>query len=126
MVTFLVDLWIIKSIMTALFHVPVTRNWALSFIHVRKSHIWFPLSNISKSLNTMSETIIGMPSLIADYILFRILELCPLICPKILLCFSWSGHIHVLFFWVFFIISSPGPKVQVNYCHHLASVVCRL
>ena len=25
-----------------------------------------------------------------------------------------------------FFISSPGPKVQVNYCHHLASVVCRL
>ena len=24
------------------------------------------------------------------------------------------------------IISSPGPKVQVNYCHHLASVVCCL
>jgi hypothetical protein len=24
------------------------------------------------------------------------------------------------------IFSSPGPKVQVNYCHHLASVVCRL
>jgi hypothetical protein len=23
-------------------------------------------------------------------------------------------------------ISSPGPKVQVNYCHHLASVVCKL
>jgi hypothetical protein len=23
-------------------------------------------------------------------------------------------------------ISSPGPKVQVNYCHHLASVVRRL
>ena len=23
------------------------------------------------------------------------------------------------------IFSSPGPKVQVNYCHHLASVVCR-
>ena len=22
--------------------------------------------------------------------------------------------------------SSPGPKVQVNYCHHLVSVVCRL
>ena len=22
--------------------------------------------------------------------------------------------------------SSPGPKVQVNYCHHLASVVCCL
>ena len=24
------------------------------------------------------------------------------------------------------LISSPGPKVQVNYCHHLASVVCKL
>ena len=24
------------------------------------------------------------------------------------------------------IFSSPGPKVHVNYCHHLASVVCRL
>ena len=22
--------------------------------------------------------------------------------------------------------SSPGPKVHVNYCHHLASVVCKL
>ena len=27
---------------------------------------------------------------------------------------------------VHFLISSPGPKVHVNYCHHLASVVCRL
>ena len=32
------------------------------------------------------------------------------------------------FFWGFFFcvpcfISSPGPKVQVNHCHHLASVV---
>ena len=27
---------------------------------------------------------------------------------------------------IHFIFSSPGPKVQVNYCHHLASVVCRL
>ena len=24
------------------------------------------------------------------------------------------------------VFSSPGPKVQVNYCHHLASGVCRL
>jgi hypothetical protein len=24
------------------------------------------------------------------------------------------------------IFSSPGPKVHVNYCHHLASVVCKL
>ena len=29
-------------------------------------------------------------------------------------------HGHIIF------ISSPGPKVQVNYCHHLASVVCCL
>ena len=26
--------------------------------------------------------------------------------------------------WCLF--SSPGPKVHVNYCHHLASVVCKL
>ena len=24
------------------------------------------------------------------------------------------------------VFSSPGPKVHVNYCHHLASVVCKL
>jgi hypothetical protein len=24
------------------------------------------------------------------------------------------------------LVSSPGPKVHVNYCHHLASVVCKL
>ena len=24
------------------------------------------------------------------------------------------------------VFNSPGPKVQVNYCHHLASVVCKL
>ena len=24
------------------------------------------------------------------------------------------------------LFSSPGPKVQVNYCHHMASVVCKL
>ena len=24
------------------------------------------------------------------------------------------------------LFSSPGPKVQVNYCHHLASVVCKI
>ena len=29
----------------------------------------------------------------------------------------------ILMLWL---ISSPGPKVHVNYCHHLASVVCRL
>ena len=27
---------------------------------------------------------------------------------------------------VYLFISLPGPKVQVNYCHHLASVVCKL
>jgi hypothetical protein len=34
--------------------------------------------------------------------------------------------IHLQFGFSQFIISSPGPKVQVNYCHHLASVVCKL
>ena len=29
-------------------------------------------------------------------------------------------------FRVIALFSSPGPKVQVNYCHHLASVVCKL
>jgi hypothetical protein len=29
-------------------------------------------------------------------------------------------------FLSFQVFSSPGPKVHVNYCHHLASVVCRL
>ena len=29
-------------------------------------------------------------------------------------------------FCSFDLFSSPGPKVHVNYCHHLASVVCRL
>ena len=46
------------------------------------------------------------------------------------------GRIFILIkFWQFevflkcccsIIFSSPGPKVQVNYCHHLASVVCKL
>jgi hypothetical protein len=25
----------------------------------------------------------------------------------------------------YYFFSSPGPKVHVNYCHHLASVVCK-
>jgi hypothetical protein len=33
-------------------------------------------------------------------------------------------HVQIYIFWLLF--SSPGPKVQVNYCHHLASVVCKL
>ena len=33
----------------------------------------------------------------------------------------------ILYFYCFFpLISSPGPKFHVNYCHHLASIVCRL
>jgi hypothetical protein len=31
-----------------------------------------------------------------------------------------------VYFQIPWLISSPGPKVHVNYCHHLASVVCRL
>jgi hypothetical protein len=45
----------------------------------------------------------------------------------------WNSHWMVLFqkcVWPFdqsfFFFSSPGPKVQVNYCHHLPSVVCKL
>ena len=34
--------------------------------------------------------------------------------PRVMYCYST------------FLFSSPGPKVQVNYCHHLASVVRRL
>jgi hypothetical protein len=32
----------------------------------------------------------------------------------------------VTHFGVIALFSSPGPKVHVNYCHHLASVVCKL
>ena len=32
---------------------------------------------------------------------------------------------HFIVFW-HKLFSSPGPKVQVNYCHHLVSVVCKL
>ena len=28
--------------------------------------------------------------------------------------------------YYYYLFSSPGPKVHLNYCHHLASVVCRL
>jgi hypothetical protein len=35
-------------------------------------------------------------------------------------------HIFSLFKPFCPIFSSPGPKIRVNYCHHLASVVCRL
>ena len=35
--------------------------------------------------------------------------------------YGWMIVWHVII-----IFSSPGPKVHVNYCHHLASVVCRL
>jgi hypothetical protein len=33
---------------------------------------------------------------------------------------NWRFRLYVVY-----LFSSPGPKVQVNYCHHLASVVCR-
>jgi hypothetical protein len=36
-------------------------------------------------------------------------------------CCSFQSTLLSIFFF-----SSPGPKVQVNYCHHLASVVRRL
>ena len=39
--------------------------------------------------------------------------------------YMYSNLLFLCFLWLIpFIFSSPGPKVQVNYCHHLASVVC--
>ena len=110
MVTFLVDLWIIKSIITTLFHVPVTRNWALSFIHVRKSHIWFPLSNISKSI----EHNVGDHNRNAKfnfelYLIFAFWSYAPWFAKKY--CFvlagagtsmSYSSGFLLLFFYLFF------------------------
>ena len=45
--------------------------------------------------------------------------------------FNGKFSCHYLYLWIlliykYHVISSPGPKVQVNYCHHLASVVCKL
>jgi hypothetical protein len=42
-----------------------------------------------------------------------------------ILCIQNSAEL-VVMEYITFIFSSPGPKVQVNYCHHLASVVCCL
>ena len=46
---------------------------------------------------------------------------------------TWKRFDILMFFLLCFVclfvrlfFSSPGPKVQVNYCHHLASVVCKL
>jgi hypothetical protein len=52
------------------------------------------------------------------------------------LCY-YTGHVYIVIhfcasMWSFCgresvqVFSSPGPKVHVNYCHHLASVVCKL
>ena len=37
---------------------------------------------------------------------------------------SYKSNYHAITMTPF--ISSPGPKVHGNYCHHLASVVCKL
>ena len=60
-------------------------------------------------------------------------------CMKNIVCckITWPTNLHSVltyfdqtlldYFDRFCILfSSPGPKVQVNYCHHLASVVCKL
>ena len=63
--------------------------------------------------------------------------------PLIFLTFSWSHSLAIFMKFsplivellefilisscnFFELFSSPGPKVHVNYCHHLASVVCHL
>jgi hypothetical protein len=60
------------------------------------------------------------------------------ICNYLQSCdYEWSNRKHsyeVMYDWCIYIsyimavvfISSPGQKVHVNYCHHLASVVCKL
>jgi hypothetical protein len=43
------------------------------------------------------------------------------------LCLQSINLIKIYMFLVSFsFFSSPGPKVHGNYCHHLASVVCKL
>ena len=50
-------------------------------------------------------------------------------CIRELLNPKWVGYCTtsiLIYYYIFYLVSSPGPKVQVNYCHHLASVVCKL
>ena len=47
----------------------------------------------------------------------------------LLLFFFLSQYLNKAYFKLFLeltFFSSPGPKVHVNYCHHLSSVVCKL
>ena len=45
---------------------------------------------------------------------------------KILTEWKWFETTVLGIFFILILFSSPWPKVQVNYCHHLASVVCKL
>jgi hypothetical protein len=40
--------------------------------------------------------------------------------------FPYTLDVPGMIYFIYLLFSSPGPKVHVNYCHHLASVVCRL
>ena len=51
------------------------------------------------------------------------MQLCPLLVKDFSLYFWEEEQLMLSMLWFF---SSPGPKVHVNYCHHLASVVCCL
>ena len=39
--------------------------------------------------------------------------------------FPYTLDVPGMIYFIYLLFSSPGPKVHVNYCHHLASVVCR-
>ena len=63
---------------------------------------------------------------VAIFVVFR---LSPLVVVAIFVECRLSSLVVVAIFVVFrlsSLVSSPGPKVHVNYCHHLASVVRRL
>jgi len=69
---------------------------------VRLSHIWFPLNNLSSPEANHLKFIHKVrdrkrrPNSISDNTALSVLELCPLICRKIPVYFSWKQGISVL------------------------------
>jgi hypothetical protein len=76
------------------------------FYFVEYKFSWFQLSTKSTKISTLWITILS------QYIIFS--KDIPYTCIY--------NHKKLRYS----IISSPGPKIQVNYCHHLASVVCKI
>ena len=83
-------------------------------MYVHTSHIWFLFNNLSSPYANHLKFI----HKVQDHKRQEKLD---------------SGLSHIFLFWSYaprfaqkYLFSSPGPKVHVNYCHHLASVVCKL